>query len=266
MEQYTLNNGIKIPKLGFGVFQIPAAETKKVVLEAIQNGYRLIDTAMYYGNEAEVGEAIRECGLKREELFVTTKVLGAGSIQGARNMLDASLNKLNIEYIDLMLIHCPAGDNAALWEAMEEYVENGQIKSIGLSNFYDDDLDEIYDIATIDPVINQIECHVYRAGESNQKIYQMQGMLMGAWSPLSSAKSNIFSDPVLSAIGRKYGKTNAQIALRYLIERGIVAIVKTTHKDRMVENINIFDFELSESDMQSIKSLDTGKSVWGMYD
>ena len=266
METYTLNNGVTIPKLGFGVFQIPAVKTKQVVLEAIQTGYRLIDTAMYYGNEAEVGDAIRECGLNRSELFVTTKVLGASSVDDARNMLDASLNRLNIGYLDLMLIHCPSGDNAALWQAMEEYVEKGLIKSIGLSNFYEGDLQEIDDIANIVPVINQIECHVYRAGETHQALYEDHNMLMGAWSPLSSGKRPLFIDSVLSSIGRKYGKTNAQVALRYLIERGIVPIVKTTHKTRMLENINVFNFTLSESDMQAIRALDTGKSVWGMYD
>lgn len=266
MEKHTFNNGMKIPKIGFGVFQIPASQTKKAVLEAIESGYRHIDTAKVYGNETQVGEAIRECGLKREELFVTTKVLGAGNIADAKSMLEASLKRLNIGYLDLMLIHCPSGNNAALWKAMEEYVEKGVIKSIGLSNFYENDLNEIYDVAKIKPVINQIECHVYRAGEGNRKLYEKKGMLMEAWSSLSSAKSNIFSDKVLSDIGSKYGKTNAQVALRYLIERGIVVIVKTTHKERMIENMDIFDFSLSEEDMQKIRSLDKGRSVWGMYD
>jgi diketogulonate reductase-like aldo/keto reductase len=266
MEHYTLNNGTKIPKIGFGVFQIPAAKTRKAVLDAIVNGYRHIDTAKVYNNEVEVGEAIRECGLKREELFVTTKVLGAASKEDARSMLDTSLKRLNIGYLDLMLIHCPSRNNAALWKAMEEYVEKGLIKSIGLSNFYENELDEIYDVAKIKPVINQIECHVYRSGEESQKLYEEKGMHMEAWSPLSSAKSNIFSDKVLSDIGSQYGKTNDQVALRYLIERGIVVIVKTTHTERMIENLNLFDFNLSEKDMQKIRSLDKGRSVWGMYD
>lgn len=266
MKTIELNNGIRIPAIGFGVFQIPAAQTKKAVGNAIASGYRLIDTARAYGNETEVGEAIRDCGLHREELFVTTKVYGAGSITEARSLIDGSLKKLNIGYLDLMLIHCPLRNNAALWKAMEEYVEKGLIKSIGFSNFYEGDLDEIYDTASIKPVVNQIECHVYRAGESNRQLFEKRGMLMEAWSPLSSGRSNIFTDKVLSAIGRKYGKSNAQIALRYLVERGIIPVVKTTHKERMTENLNIFDFSLSEEDLNNIRSLDNGKSVWGMYD
>lgn len=266
MQTIKLSNGIEIPALGYGVFQVKPNECKRCVIEAISAGYRLIDTAQAYHNEEGVGEAIRECGLKREELFITTKVLGAGSIADARNKIEASLKRLNIGYLDLLLIHSPSGNNTALWEAMEEYVEKGLIKSIGLSNFYEKDLDEIFNVASIKPVINQIECHVYRAGENNRQLYEKRGMVMEAWSPLSSGKSNIFSDKVLCEIGNKYGKTNAQVALRYLVERGIVAIVKTTHKERMVENMDIFDFSLSEEDMANISTLDKGRSVWGMFD
>lgn len=266
MQTIKLSNGAMIPIIGFGVFQIPANQTKKAVLDAIECGYRHIDTARAYGNETEVGEAIRECGLPREELFVTTKVYGAGSITDARNMIEASLKRLNIGYLDLMLVHCPSGNNAALWKGMEEYAGRGLLKSIGLSNFYGNDLDAICNAARIKPVVNQIECHVYRAGEDNRRLIEKRGMKMEAWSSLSSGRSNLFTDKVLNGIGSTYGKTNAQIALRYLVERGIIPIVKTTHKERMIENMDIFDFSLSEEDLANIRSLDNRRSVWGMYD
>jgi len=266
MQLLTLNNGIKIPQLGFGVYQIPPRLTKKAVAEAIQCGYRLIDTAMYYSNEVEVGQAIRESGIKREEFYVTTKVFGARDRTDAKYRIESCLQKLDIGYIDLLLIHWPSGNNVALWQEMEEYVHKGLLKSIGLSNFYQEDLEKILKVATIKPVVNQIECHVYRQKEETQQRFESKGMIVEAWSPLACGKHNIFKDPVLKSIGEKYNKSNAQVALRYLIQRGIIVIAKSTHKERMEENKNVFDFQLTDEEISKIKTLDTGKSLFGWCD
>lgn len=263
MEYVTLNNGIKMPKLGYGVYQTPAEETKRCVLEAIEAGYRSIDTAQAYGNEAGVGEALKECGLPREEFFITTKVwISNAGYEKAKASIEESLKALQTDYIDLLLIHQPFGDYYGTYHAMEEAYEAGKVRAIGVSNFGPDRFIDIEHFSKIKPAVNQIETHVFQQQKAAKEYLKKYGCQTESWGPFAEGKNNMFTNPVLTEIGKKYGKTAAQTALRFLMQSDVVVIPKSTHKDRMEQNIAVFDFELSAEEMSEIEKLDGGESLF----
>lgn len=266
MEHLTFHNGVQMPLEGFGVFQVPDAEVcRQAVLDAIRTGYRLIDTAALYMNEEAVGEAIKEAvnmGLvKREELFITTKLWAdSASYEGAKKAFALSMQKLGLDYLDLYLIHQPYGDVYGAWRAMEELYREGKIRAIGVANFYRGKFTEFAELVDVKPMVNQIELHPFYA--QNQAITEMKeyGCVPQAWGPLAEGKHGIFTHPVLGEIGAKYGKTAAQIALKWNAQRGVSIIPKSVHKNRMEQNIDIWDFKLSDEDMKKIGELDLGHS------
>lgn len=262
MEYITLNNGIKMPMLGFGVFQVPdAAQCEQAVLDAIESGYRLIDTAAAYMNEEAVGAAIKKCKVPRNELFITTKlwVQDAG-YDAAKKAFDASLSKLGLEYLDLYLIHQPMGDYTGAYRAMEELYKEGRIRAIGVCNFYPHVLADLCETVEVIPAVNQVELHPFFSQEDALKLMKEYGVVPEAWGPFAEGKHGIFTHPVLTAIGAKYGKSAAQVALRWNVQRGVVVIPKSTHKERIVQNMDIWDFALSDGDMAEIAKLDLGHS------
>lgn len=265
MEYLILNNGIKMPQIGFGVYQISAKETKQRVLQAINAGYRHIDTANYYGNEKGVGDALKSCQLDRDELFITTKIYGGGGYKGACAKIEESLRNIQSDYIDLVLIHWPSGNNVATYQALEEYYRRGKIKAIGLSNFYGRDLQDILNNCTIKPMVNQIEAHVYFAQSDFVARMAKKNIQVVAWSPLACGNNNIFHDRTLQEIAKIHNKTVAQVALRFLTQQNYAVIPKTTKETRMVENIDLFDFNLSDDQIRMIENLDTGESQFGWY-
>ena len=260
----SLINGVKMPILGFGVFQVPdLEECERVVTEAIKVGYRLLDTAQVYGNEEAVGNAVRKSGLAREEFFITTKVwISNVGYEKAKASLDESLRKLQTDYVDLVLIHQPFGDYYGTWRALEAYYKSGKIKAIGVSNFYPDRLVDLANFNEIVPMVNQIETHVFNQQIEAKKVSEEYGVQLESWGPFAEGKNNFFINPTLTAIGEKYGKSAAQVGLRYLIQRGIVVIPKTVHQERMVQNFDVFDFNLSDDDMADILKLDQGESLF----
>lgn len=261
METVTLRNQVKMPILGYGVYQITSAECEQCVLDAISAGYRLIDTAQAYDNEEGVGAAIAKCGVPRNELFIVTKVwISNAGYDKAKASLDESLRKLGTDYIDLVLIHQPFGDYYGTYRAMEEYYKAGKLKAIGVSNFYPDRFIDLAMCAEIPPMVNQVETHVFNQQIEPQKIMEKYGCQIMSWGPFAEGKNGFFTNPVLEAVGKEYKKTVAQVALRYLIQRNIVVIPKTTHKDRMAENFDVFDFTLNNDDMAKIEALDLKKS------
>ena len=266
MDHIILNNGVSIPLVGYGVYQIPKHQTKECVINAIKSGYRHIDTARDYGNEKEVGEAIRECGIKRTDLFLTTKIYGAYSYQEACQYIDDALNRLDCEYIDLLLFHWPSGNLTETYRAMEDYYKQGKLKAIGLSNFFDHQLDTILSNCTITPAVNQVETHVFHQRHKFQQRLHHDNIQLEAWSPLACGKHNIFHHPMLQEIADKHHKSISQIALKFLVQRKIIIIPKSIHINRMMENIDIFDFELTQEEMLKIKSLDRNKSLFGWYE
>ena len=263
MEFVTLNNGVKMPKLGFGVFMIPNDETERCVLDAIDAGYRLIDTAQAYGNEEGVGNAIVNCGLPREELFITTKIwISNNGYEKAKASIEESLRKLKTDYIDLMLIHQPFGDCYGTYRAMEEAYKAGKLRAIGVSNFYPDRFIDLTSFVEVKPAVNQIETHVFHQQKTAHEYLVKYGAAHMAWAPFAEGKNGMFSNETLLAIAEKHGKTAAQIALRYLMQSDVVVIPKSTHKERMEENFNVFDFTLDETDMQAIAALDTANTLF----
>lgn len=262
MEYKTLNNGIKIPKIGYGVYKVEKEITTQCVLEAIKCGYRHIDTAHYYYNEEEVGRAIIQSNIPREEFFITTKITEAKDYEEACKMIDIALEKLQVSYIDLMLIHWPAGDNLAMYKAMEDYYKEGKLKAIGLSNFYGDSLQEILDNATIMPALNQIEVNVFQAQKEMQEILDKYNIALEAWSPLASGMHNIFENELLLKLASKYNKSVAQIALRYLYQRDIIIIPRSINPKRIKENFDILDFNIDDDDISLIETLDKHKSIF----
>ena len=263
MEYAELNNGVKMPMLGYGVYQTPPEETERCVLEAVDVGYRSIDTAQAYGNEEGVGSALVKSGLPREEFFLTTKVwISNAGYERAKASIEESLQKLRTSYLDLLLIHQPFGDYYGTYRAMEEAYKAGKVRAIGVSNFYPDRLIDLYHFAEIKPAVNQIETHVFQQQETARKYLKDRGVQIESWGPFAEGKNNFFQNPVLVETGKKYGKTAAQTALRFLIQSGVVAIPKSTHRERMEENFQIFDFALTEEEMQKIRALDTGKSLF----
>lgn len=265
MEYVTLNNGVKMPALGFGVFQIAEPEVcEQAVYDALMSGYRLIDTAAVYGNEEAVGRTVRRSGIPREELFITTKlwVQDAG-YEKTKKAFEVSISNLQLDYLDLYLIHRPFGDYYGAWRAMEELYEAGKIRAIGLSNFGSDRLVDLVMNNKVVPAVNQVECHPFfqqKAAFEFMKEYQIQPE---AWAPFAEGQKNLFSNEVLSGIGAKYGKSAAQVVLRWNYQRGVVTIPKSVHKERMEQNISIFDFALTEEEMERIGTLDEGSTLFG---
>ena len=264
MEYVKLNNGVEMPIISFGVYQIPKEDTKRCVLDAIKSGYRGIDTAQSYFNESEVGDAIVECGVPREELFITTKVwIDHYGYEECKASVEESLRKLKTEYLDLCLLHQPFSDYYGAYRALEDLYAVGKIKAIGVSNFYPDRLTDIcmFDRKVI-PAVNQVEVNPYNAQWFAQENMEKYGVKMEAWAPFGEGRNNLFTNETLVSIGKKYNKSSAQVMLRWLLQRGVIVACKSTHIERMQENINVFDFELTEEDMNSIKTLDTSNSLF----
>ncbi len=262
MEFVTLNNGVKIPMEGFGVFQVPeAAVCKQAVSDALSLGYRLIDTAAAYFNEEAVGDAIKESGVPREEIFITTKLwIQDAGYENAKKAFHTSLKKLSLDYIDLYLIHQPMSDYYGSWRAMEELYEAGKIRAIGVCNFYPERLADLCANVKVTPAVNQVELHPFFAQAGALDTMKTLTVQPEAWGPMAEGKHGIFTHPLLTEIGAKYGKTAAQVALRWNVQRGVVIIPKSIHKERMEENLNIWDFKLSSEDMTAIGELDLGHS------
>lgn len=264
MEYIKLNNGVEMPVLGFGVYQIPAAETKRCVLDALEVGYRGIDTAQSYFNEAEVGAALAETKIPRDQIFLTTKIwIDNYGYESCRASFAESLKKLKTNYVDLVLLHQPFADYYGAYRALEELYHEGKIRAIGVSNFYPDRLVDICLFGRdVIPAINQVEVNPLNAQFQAQANMEKYGVKMEAWAPFGEGRSGMFENEVLTKIGQQYGKTPAQVILRWLIQRGVIVNCKSKHIERMQENFNVFDFKLSEQDMRQIAELDTDKSLF----
>lgn len=262
MEFVTLNNGVKMPLEGFGVFQVPdPAQCEQAVLDAIATGYRLIDTAAAYMNEQAVGAAVKKCGVPREELFITTKLwVQDASYEGAKKAIETSLQNLGLDYIDLYLIHQPMGDYIGAYRAMEEAYRQGKLKAIGVCNFYPAPLADLCETVEVMPAVNQVELHPFFQQEKALATMKEYGVHPEAWGPFAEGKHGIFTHPVLTKTGEKYGKSAAQVALRWNVQRGVTVIPKSVHKERMEQNMAIWDFQLSDEEMQQIAALDLGHS------
>ncbi len=268
MEHVTLNNGVRMPILGFGVFQLPDRDCERCVTDAITAGYRLIDTAQAYYNEEAVGRAVAGCGISRKELFITTKVwVTQHSYDKARTSVMESMRKLRTDYLDLVLIHQPLGDYYAAYHALEDLYKEGCLRAIGISNFSAERMADLTAFNTIKPAVNQVETHPFYQQESLHGWMRKLGIQHEAWGPLAEHRlGQLLRTPMLIAIGKKYGKSPAQVILRFNVQRGIVVIPKSSHKERIEENIDIFDFSLTEEEMQQIRTLDESKSLWLAYD
>ena len=264
MEYVTLNNGVKMPQLGFGVYQITdSAECEQAVVDAVSVGYRLIDTAASYGNEEAVGKAIKRCGVPREELFITTKLwITDTSYEGAKRGFQKSMEKLGLSYLDLYLIHQPLNDYYGAWRAMTELYKAGKIRAIGVCSFYPDRLADLIAFNEVAPAVNQVEANVFFQQQKAQEFMKAKGVQMEGWAPFAEGRNNLFGNEALKAIGEKYHKSVAQVVLRWLLQRGIVCIPKSTKKERMEQNFDVFDFTLSGDDMKKIAKLDTNTSAF----
>jgi len=264
MQKVKLNNGIEMPILGFGVFQVTdLAECERSVVDAIETGYRLIDTAASYGNEEAVGNAIEKSGVRREDLFITTKLwIQSNGYEGTKRVFENSLKRLQVDYLDLYLIHQPFGDVYGEWRAMQDLYKVGKVRAIGVSNFHPDRLIDLIIHNEIVPAVNQIETHPFNQQIETQKFLQQNKVQVESWGPFAEGKNNIFHNEVLLSIGKKYNKSIAQVILRWLTQRGVVAIPKSVRKERMEENFNSLDFELSAEDMEAIMTLDTKTSCF----
>ncbi|MGN1038019.1 MAG: aldo/keto reductase [Mailhella sp.] len=261
MEYTVLSNGLKMPMLGYGVYQVTKEDCERCVREALETGYRSIDTAQAYFNEEEVGEALSAGGVPRGDIFLTTKVwLEHYGYEACRESVLVSLKKLKTDYLDLVLLHQPFADVYGAWRALEDLYDEGVIRAIGISNFYPDRMVDIASFARIRPMVNQIEIHPYHTQNISLEWCRKYGIQPEAWAPFGEGRGGMFSDESLTGIGAKYGKTAAQVILRWHLQRGVVTIPKTLHKERMAENFDIFDFALSDEDMAAISALDTGRS------
>lgn len=263
METVKLNNGVEMPILGYGVYQVTPEECERCVLDALSVGYRSIDTAQAYFNEEGVGNALVKSGIPRSEVFINTKVwISNGGYEKAKASIDESLRKLQSDYIDLLLIHQPFNDYYGTYRAMEEACKAGKARAIGVSNFYPDRFIDLAEFCEIKPAVNQVETHVFNQQIEPQKIMERYGTRVMSWGPFAEGRNDFFTNEVLKTIGEKYGKSVAQTALRFLIQRGVIVIPKSTHKERMIQNMEVFDFVLTEEDMQAIAGLDKAKSLF----
>lgn len=263
METIKLYNGVEMPVLGYGVYQVTPEECERCVADAISVGYRMIDTAQAYQNEEGVGNAVTKCGVPRNELFIVTKVwISNAGYEKAKASIDESLRKLRTDYIDLLLIHQPFNDYYGTYRAMEEAYREGKVRAIGVSNFYPDRFIDIAEFIEIKPMVNQVETHVFNQQRVPQEIMKKYGCQIMSWGPFAEGRNDFFTNPQLTAIGEKYGKSVAQTALRFLIQRGVIVIPKSTHKERMVQNMDVFDFTLSDEDMNVIAGLDKAESLF----
>lgn len=263
MDYVTLNNGVQMPQLGYGVYQVKNEECERCVLDAISVGYRSIDTAQSYGNEDAVGSAIAKCGVPRDQLFLTTKVwISNAGYEKAKASIDKSLKNLQTDYIDLLLIHQPFGDYYGTYRAMEEAYKAGKLRAIGVSNFYPDRLIDLCQFVEVTPAVNQVETHVFQQQKVAHEYMEKYHVQHESWGPFAEGRKDFFTNPTLVEIGEKYSKSSAQVALRFLLQSDVVVIPKSTHKERMEQNINVFDFTLSSEDMAAIRKLDEGESLF----
>lgn len=263
MKTVKLRNGVEMPMIGYGVYQVDPAECEKCVSDALQVGYRMVDTAQAYHNEEGVGAAVAKSGIPRKELFLVSKIwMSNYGYDKAKASIDESLRKLGTDYLDLMLLHQPFCDRYGAYRALEEAYKEGKLRAIGVSNFYPDQFIDIACNVEIPPMVNQVETHVFDQQIDAQKYMEEYGCQIMSWGPLAEGRNNFFTNPVLAEIGKKYGKTVAQVALRWLIQRGVIIIPKSVHVERMKQNLDILDFTLSEEDMAQITRLDTGKSLF----
>lgn len=263
MKTVILNNGVEMPQIGYGVYQVSPEECERCVSDALSVGYRMIDTAQAYHNEEGVGAAVAKSGISRDKLFLVSKIwISNYGYDKAKASIDESLRKLGTDYIDLMLLHQPFCDRYGAYRAMEDAYREGKLRAIGVSNFYPDHFIDLASNVDIVPAVNQVETHVFGQQIAAQKYMTEFGTHIMAWAPLAEGRNGFFTNPVLEEIGHKYGKSVAQVALRWLIQRGVIIIPKSTHRERMEQNIDIFDFELSADDMAAIAALDTGKSLF----
>ena len=268
MEYVTLSNGVKMPILGYGVYQVTQEECERCVSDALEVGYRSIDTAQSYFNEEQVGSAIKKSGVKREDIFLTSKVwVEHYGYEECKKSVEESLRKLGTDYLDLMLLHQPFADYYGAWRALEDLYEEGKLRAIGISNFYPDRMVDIASFARIRPMINQIETHPLFARVEDHKWMEKYGVAHEAWAPFGEGRGGLFENETLKAIGEKYDKTTAQVMLRWNIQRGVIVLPKSTHKERMIQNLDVFDFALSGEDMTAIAGLDTNtSSFFSHYD
>jgi 2,5-diketo-D-gluconate reductase A len=267
MKTITLNNGIKMPQIGYGVYQISSRECERCVSDALEVGYRSVDTAKVYGNEKAVGDAIRKSSLAREEVFVTTKLYlpSGGNLQNTHKAIDQSLSTLNVDYIDLLLMHEPFNGYMEIYKGMEEAYQQGKVKAIGISNFNRDVYLNLVKSCHVVPAINQVETHVFRQQTQAQKLMELYGTQLESWAPFATGNNSFFSNHTLKRIGENHQKSVSQVGLRYLLQRQIVVIPKSTHKERMRENFNVFDFVLSNEEMKEIAALEIGTSQFSWY-
>jgi 2,5-diketo-D-gluconate reductase A len=263
VQQVTLNNGVLMPILGFGVYQVPADQTEQAVSDALAAGYRSLDTAAAYGNEEAVGRAIAASGIPRDDLFVTTKlwVQDAGE-EASKGASAASLQRLALDYVDLYLIHQPFGDVYGSWRTMQGLHQEGSARAIGVSNFHADRLVDLIEHNEVSPAVNQIETHPYHQRSAEQELMREHAVQLESWGPFAEGRNNLFTDATLTSIGAAHGKTVAQVVLRWLVQRDVVVIPKSVRPDRMAENIDVFDFALTEDQMASIAAMDTGASLF----
>lgn len=263
MENIKLSNGVEMPQVGYGVYQVTPDECERCVSDALNVGYRMIDTAQAYANEEGVGNAVKKSGIARDEVFIVSKIwISNYGYEKAKASIDESLRKLQMEYIDLMLLHQPFCDRYGAYRALEEAYREGKLRAIGVSNFYPDHLIDLASNVEVKPMVNQVETHVFDQQVEGQKYMDELDCRIMSWGPLAEGRNGFFTNELLGEIGKKYGKSIPQVALRWLLQRGVIIIPKSTHKERMAENLNIFDFELTADDMARIQTLDTGKSLF----
>jgi diketogulonate reductase-like aldo/keto reductase len=263
MENIKLSNGVEMPQVGYGVYQVTPDECERCVSDALNVGYRMIDTAQAYANEEGVGNAVKKSGIARDEVFIVSKIwISNYGYEKAKASIDESLRKLQMEYIDLMLLHQPFCDRYGAYRALEESYREGKLRAIGVSNFYPDHLIDLASNVDVKPMVNQVETHVFDQQVEGQKYMDELDCRIMSWGPLAEGRNGFFTNELLGEIGKKYGKSIPQVALRWLLQRGVIIIPKSTHKERMAENLNIFDFELTADDMARIQTLDTGKSLF----
>lgn len=263
MQEITLSNGVKMPQMGYGVYQVTPGEAERCVSDALSVGYRMVDTAQAYANEEGVGSAVKKSGIARDEVFIVSKIwISNYGYEKAKTSIDESLRRLQTDYIDLMLLHQPFCDRYGAYRALEEAYREGKLRSIGVSNFYPDHLIDLASNVEVKPMVNQVETHVFCQQRQPQKYIEELGCQIMSWGPLAEGRNGFFTNEVLSEIGKAHGKSVAQTALRFLLQRGVVIIPKSTHKERMVENLNIFDFELTTDEMARIEALDTRQSLF----